>query len=122
MNLLHEQVQHQKFGTGVITEQTQSLVSVQFAGQYGTKKFLYPTAFDVHLTLTSPAPRESLENELRQIRQREKTERERRETETERHRLEVLLEKKRAAVKKSAPAKKTPAKAKKSETSEGTQQ
>lgn len=51
MELLHAIVQHQVFGQGEITLLDNEMVSVTFPKPYGKKKFLYPSAFQTHLTL-----------------------------------------------------------------------
>jgi hypothetical protein len=107
MTLIHEQIRHQKFGTGVVTEQTQTFVAVQFAEQYGTKRFLYPAAFDAHLTLSNAELQESVHNELRQIHEQEETERKRQDKDAESIRLELKSERTRANSKKFAAAKKS---------------
>lgn len=69
MNLKNQKVHHRQFGDGVVTEQTPSVITVQFSEEYGPKKFLYPAAFESFLTLDSPALREKMEAELHAIRE-----------------------------------------------------
>ncbi len=69
MNLIKEQVRHSRFGLGTILGQTASTVEVRFEEAYGTKKFVYPTAFESFLVLCRPALKESMEQELTGIRE-----------------------------------------------------
>ncbi|NCB51657.1 MAG: hypothetical protein EOM54_07240 [Clostridia bacterium] len=109
MNLTNEKVHHRQFGDGVVTDQTTSTVTVQFSEEYGEKRFLYPSAFESFLILNSPVRRETMNAELRAIREQLEAEFRRREEEAELRREEekhALLEQKRAAAKKRTPAKK----------------
>jgi len=113
MNLMKEQVRHNQFGLGTIVGQTTSTVEVRFGEAYGTKKFVYPSVFESFLVLCRPVPRESMVNELTQIRERIEGER-RLQAEAEKLReeeLRILLEQHAAAKK---PAKPKSARAKKS--------
>lgn len=49
MDLLNKTVTHMKWGTGTITAQDDAIVSIQF--DEVTKKFVYPDAFEMHLTI-----------------------------------------------------------------------
>lgn len=49
MDLLNKQVTHAKWGTGTITAQDDAIVSIQF--DEVAKKFVYPDAFEMHLTI-----------------------------------------------------------------------
>ena len=69
MNLIAEQVQHNRFGLGTILAQTASMIEVRFDDAFGIKKFMYPLAFESFLVLCRPALRESMEQELTQIRE-----------------------------------------------------
>jgi hypothetical protein len=75
MNLVKEQVQHSRFGLGIILEQTASTVEVRFEDAFGIKKFIYPSAFESFLVLCRPALKESMEQELTGIREQYATER-----------------------------------------------
>jgi hypothetical protein len=103
MNVMHEQVNHLKFGTGTITAQDSSTVTVKFSKEYGSKKFLYPSAFKSFLNLCNPSINERMGNELKLIQTFAEIERNNRLAEEENKR--TLLEQK-AASKKKAPAKK----------------
>ena len=103
MNIVHEQVSHLKFGTGTITAQDSSTVTVKFSKEYGSKKFLYPSAFKLFLNLCNPSMNEQMGNELQLIQTLAETERNNRLAEEEKKR--TLLEQK-AVSQKKAPAKK----------------
>lgn len=103
MNVMHEQVNHLKFGTGTITAQDSSTVTVKFSKEYGSKKFLYPSAFKLFLDLCDPSIKERMSNELQLIQTLAETERNKRLAEEEKQ--HTLLEQK-AASKKKAPVKK----------------
>lgn len=103
MNIVHEQVNHLKFGTGTITAQDSSTVTVKFSKEYGSKKFLYPSAFKFFLNLCNPSINERMSNELKLIQTLAEIEWNNRLAEEENKR--ILLEQK-AASKKKAPAKK----------------
>lgn len=107
MNIIHEQVKHLKFGTGTITAQDSSTITVEFVEEYGAKKFLYPSAFKSFLDLCDPSLNNLMNNELQLIQTLAETERNNRLAEEEKQR--ALLEEK-AASKKKAPAKKRPLK------------
>ncbi|HHY09835.1 MAG TPA: malate synthase [Firmicutes bacterium] len=49
MNLLNEAVKHESFGEGNVVEYTDSYIKVRFP--LGEKKFVFPDAFGIHLTL-----------------------------------------------------------------------
>ena len=103
MNVIHEQVNHLKFGTGTITAQDSSTVTVKFSKEYGSKKFLYPSAFKLFLDLCDPSIKERMSNELQLIQTLAETERNKRLAEEEKQ--HTLLEQKTAS-KKKAPVKK----------------
>lgn len=115
MNIVNEPVYHRQFGTGMITEQTATMVTVEFCEEHGTKKFLYPSAFETFLKLINPIVKQKINDELREIREREELERQRRTDEKERRQkeeLRILLEQKRAAAKKRSSSAKAKTKAK----------
>jgi len=103
MNVMHEQINHLKFGTGMITAQDSSTVTVKFSKEYGSKKFFYPSAFKSYLALCDPSIKERMSNELQLIQTLAETERNKRLAEEEKQ--HTLLEQK-AASKKKAPVKK----------------
>jgi hypothetical protein len=49
MNLVSQEVNHIRYGAGVITEVTGDIIRVHFSEQIGIKSFLYPEAFDTFL-------------------------------------------------------------------------
>jgi hypothetical protein len=114
LNLINEKVLHRQFGTGVITGQTETAVSVDFS-KCGAKKFLYPSAFESFLELCNPVARECVAVELRQIRTQLDAKRKQDAEAEEAHNAEVrrlALEQKRTAAKRTAATKKTSAKPK----------
>jgi len=100
---MHQQVKHPKFGTGTIAAQDSSTVTVEFSEEYGSKKFLYPSAFKSFLDLCDPSINELMGHELQMLQTLAETERNNRLAEEEKQR--TLLEQK-AAAKKKAPSKK----------------
>lgn len=109
MNMIHEQVHHLKFGTGTVTAQDLSTVTVQFTKEYGLKKFLYPAAFRTFLELCSPSAKEQMTNELQLIETQEEKERNSRLAEEVKHR--AFLEQKRVPKKRTSVNKRFPKKA-----------
>jgi len=115
MNINHEQVSHRQFGIGTIVNQTDSKIEVQFSDDYGTKKFIYPIAFEKYLTLCSSTLQRKMDNELLKMHERIEAEKKQREEEEQIRREEehkASLEEKRATAKKRAPVKKSAAKTK----------
>ena len=51
MELLHAIVHHSVFGRGEVIEIHDDVICASFPNPYGTKKFMFPTAFSQHLTL-----------------------------------------------------------------------
>ncbi len=110
MNFLGKKVVHSRFGTGIISNQTQTNIEVDFGGEYGVKKFVYPSVFGGFLTFTDPALQTRAVEQLRLAREGEAAERERRAQEAENKRLEehqAQLAQKRASTKKRSQAKPT---------------
>jgi hypothetical protein len=62
MNIKDQKVAHKAFGTGVVTDQTDSLVTIKF--DIGEKKFQYPTAFKQFLVLCDSTLQESITGEI----------------------------------------------------------
>ena len=60
---------HSQFGTGTVTAQTETLLTVEFDGSL-IKKFIYPDVFLKLLRLSSPAKQDELDNELKEIKDR----------------------------------------------------
>ena len=71
MNLIHQQVTHQKYGEGAVIRQSDSTVEVQFGENVGLKCFLYPTAFESFLVLRNPITQLALNQELLDYRQKQ---------------------------------------------------
>jgi hypothetical protein len=109
MNLINETVFHTQFGSGVVTEQTMTRITIKFGEEYGIKKFSYPHAFGAFLELADPAKKHNMQDELRELYQREEQER-RQRAEVEERRLEaerqIMLEQKRASSKKKSSTRK----------------
>jgi hypothetical protein len=101
MNIVNEPVRHRQFGSGTITEQTVMMVTVEFCEEHGSKKFLYPSAFETFLELSNPIVKQKMDDKLREIREREELEQQRADEEERRQEEErrILLEQKRKAVK-----------------------
>lgn len=116
MNIMNRQVHHHQFGMGTVISQASAIVTVQFCEEYGTKKFLFPSAFESFLELCDPVAKAEMDNELRQIRERAEEKQRKRAEEDEKRREEerrALLEQKRKITKKRSSAAKAPAKPKK---------
>lgn len=104
MNVINELVYHRQFGSGTITGQTMTTVTVEFCEEYGIKKFLCPSAFESFLALCDPDVRQKMDNVLKENHEREALARQQRAEEEERNREEerrILLEQKRTAAKKN---------------------
>lgn len=69
MNVVNEQVHHSKFGAGTVVNQTENVVEVEFCEEYGLKKFVYPSAFDGHLTLCNDLLQGQVDDELKDVRE-----------------------------------------------------
>ena len=64
MDVLNATVTHNIFGTGKITQQEESVLTIVFSKPYGKKRFLYPNAFAKHLTFCDTELRPEMEQEL----------------------------------------------------------
>jgi hypothetical protein len=53
MDIMGARVRHNKYGLGDIIDQADSIITVRFPPEGGTKKFLYPSIFENQLTLCS---------------------------------------------------------------------
>ena len=110
MNMINETVFHRQFGSGTITDQTMTRITVEFCKEHGIKKFAYPYAFETYLELSNPVMKQNVQKDLREIHQREASERQQhaeeevRRMETER---KLLLEQKRTAAKKKSSSRKS---------------
>ncbi|NTW70895.1 MAG: hypothetical protein HGA49_01465 [Eubacteriaceae bacterium] len=108
VKVLNNKVHHDKFGEGIVTDQTISKITIQFSEEFGEKKFMYPSAFESFLTMGNPALQEMIDDELRTIRKQLEAEGKQREEEAEQRRIEEQ----RALLKKKLSAKKCTAKRK----------
>lgn len=112
MNMVNETVFHRQFGSGTITDQTMTRITVEFCEEHGIKKFSYPYAFENYLELSNPVMKQNVQDDLRKIHQREESDRQQ-HAEEEVRRLEtgrqLLLEQKRTAAKVKSSAKKSKA-------------
>ena len=110
MDLTGKQVVHEKFGTGTVTEQSESSVSVQFNAGVGLRKFLYPSAFAAFLRLCSEDDAGAMDAELEKRRSEEAARRRVAEQEEEKRcrnaRASVLEQKRVTASKKRSSARK----------------
>lgn len=110
MTIVHEGVDHIKFGLGVITEVNDDKIVVQFKDEIGIKIFPYPEAFEKFLKAVNPIvennameecrrKQEQIELELERI----EKEREAAELEEKKAKLELAREKLAARPKKKKP-------------------
>lgn len=105
MKIISQKVNHLQFGEGVVTEQTEDHVRVQFAEQFGMKKFLYPAAFERYLTLSSEKLRGQMAAEVCAYREQILVDRQKKGEELAQKREDVrqeLIQQKRGARKTAA--------------------
>jgi len=103
MNVMHEKVQHDKYGIGIVVGQTEAMIAVQFSRDYGIKKFLYPSAFEQFLVLCDLLVHEQMNAVLKQVRQQAESERKHKEEEAQKRQAEEKqreLDMKRASARK----------------------
>lgn len=55
MGLINERVEHPEFGTGKVISQDDNRITIQFSKETGTKRFIYPDAFEKYLTIFNPS-------------------------------------------------------------------
>lgn len=110
VNVIDEQVVHSQFGEGKVISQGDSLVEVEFSEAHGVRKFIYPAAFEEHLTISNTELQNNIKNELLQIQENKEAAKKERaqeiEDEREEKRKEVLAEKRAAAATKRATTQK----------------
>jgi hypothetical protein len=53
VNIINEQIEHILYGDGKVIRQEANILFMQFAEQYGVKKFIYPDAFEKYLKLNN---------------------------------------------------------------------
>lgn len=109
MNIKNEQVNHIKFGLGVITEVEGDKILVQFQDDLGVKAFAYPEAFKMFLEAANEEVQNSILEKLyiKQEQSKAELEEKRNEEKQEKEILEkaakeekkILLAEKRAAAK-----------------------
>lgn len=93
MELTGIAVSHGKFGPGEILGEHEGKITVQFAGPYGQKDFVYPDAFERFLIAQDASLQGELQEALAGRRlELERARRERLER-VEQHRLDALAEK-----------------------------
>lgn len=92
MNLINKKVTHNRFGTGSIVNQYDSVIEIHFATE--NKKFVFPDAFGKHLKLHEQSAADSLEKIIQEKEMaREQEERKRDEAKKQyRKNLELRLE------------------------------
>ena len=104
MNIVNESVKHIKFGFGVITEEKDHKICVQFQYNIGTKIFQYPEAFEKFLKAVNQIVEDNVLEELR-IKQEQietelqRKEKERADTALEEKKVKLELVKKKPSVK-----------------------
>ncbi|MEA4920327.1 MAG: hypothetical protein VB078_05375 [Clostridiaceae bacterium] len=116
MNVVFKQVHHSQFGEGTIVSQSATTVTVQFCEEYGTKMFVFPSAFELFLELSDPEEKAQMDKELNKLREKAQEERRLRGQEEQKRREEQLknmLEQKRASTRKRITTKKSVTKTKK---------
>ena len=111
MTVLQQQVRHPQFGTGTVTAQADSYITVEFPAPYGTKNFLWPTAFPQFLTLTDETRNRQMHQEIEQAQVAAQALRQEQEAQEAARlaaeRIAALAAKKKAASAKRASARKT---------------
>jgi len=65
MSLINEQVSHSVFGIGRVISLDDSIMAIQFSEKTVLNKFVYPDAFEKHLTMCNPAVAENVLADLR---------------------------------------------------------
>lgn len=99
MILVNEKVEHISYGFGVVTEEEENRISVEFEEGTGSKDFIYPDAFEKFLKAVNPEVENSVIEELHVKHQElefERLERKREAEELEEKRLRQATTKKRA--------------------------
>lgn len=110
MDLVNEMVFHHQFGSGKITNQTMTRITVEFFKGHEVKKFPYPDVFETFLELNNPVMKQDIQEELRMVHKKQDLERQRREEEMERRREDehrMMLAEKRATAKTKSSSKKS---------------
>ena len=63
MELLHEIVEHKRFGRGKVVSFNGHILEIEFP-EYGRRTFSYPSAFDTFLTLLNSSLNDELQSDL----------------------------------------------------------
>jgi hypothetical protein len=119
MNLINEEISHQTFGAGKVTDQTPTIITVEFSEEYGVKRFKYPSVFESFLTPVNPETKESMALELKGIKDKEDAEKKAlqdAQVAAKEEEQKAAAEKKKSSSKKRAPSTKPKAKPKAKET------
>lgn len=104
MNIMNQGIGHSQFGEGKVINQETGKISVQFSGQYGTKQFIYPDAFEKYLKMDNSEKQTSILEELNEKQMQADSEKLRKQQEYD---ASKELEKSTLAVKKKAAPKST---------------
>lgn len=106
MKVNKEQVCHRQFGIGTVIDQTETMIEVKFKADNGNKKFLYPSAFESFLSLSSPEMQSKMDEELKKIQNLKEAENQKYEVESKKRqddeRKNILDQKKALAKKRTA--------------------
>ena len=65
MNLVNAEVQHSKLGKGIVIEQTNDRITIQFSTKVSI--FVYPESFETYLSVSSPKVQEEIMQEVKKI-------------------------------------------------------
>lgn len=106
MDVIHKQVRHQQFGIGTITQQDAKHITVEFSESSISKKFVYPIAFEKHLSFCSETDEADIKNDLHLLHCRDQIHQQR-FIEDQKRKMEEIhvnqqLQKKRATAAKKA--------------------
>jgi hypothetical protein len=64
IKLLNKDVRHRQFGAGVIIEQTDTQIVIDFGEAHGVKKFFCPAIFETFIEMSDPAMQKKVEDEI----------------------------------------------------------
>lgn len=67
MTIVKQAVQHKHFGKGIVIDQSETTIEVDFSESCGKKKFIYPDAFENFLTMSDAKLQDKIEDELNTI-------------------------------------------------------
>lgn len=100
--MVNEQLTHILYGDGKVISQENDILSIQFAKQYGIKKFVYPDAFGDRLKLHNLDVEMSVLMELRDKQERIEAEELRKQQEFEEANSKVMRKTKTTGSKKKS--------------------